>query len=95
MNFSLSTVLNTLIGSSLFAVIAVLLICRCAANRRIRLYTVFFLCAAAMLRLFLPFEFSFTHSFYIPYLWFGLHSFLNHHYAQISHIRIEIGRAHV
>lgn len=89
MNFSLSTVLNTLIGSSLFAVIAVLLICRCAANRRIRLYAVFFLCAAAMLRLFLPFEFSFTHSFYIPNLWYGLHSFLNHHYAQISHIRID------
>ena len=89
MNFSLSTVLNTLIGSSLFAVIAVLLICRCAANRRIRLYAVFFLCAAAMLRLFLPFEFSFTHSFYIPNLWYGLLSFLNHHYAQISHIRID------
>lgn len=74
MNFSLSTVLNTLIGSSLFAVIAVLLICRCATNRRIKLYTVFFLCAAAMLRLFLPFEFSFTHSFYIPNLWYGLHA---------------------
>ena len=42
-----------------------------------------------MLRLFLPFEFSFTHSFYIPNLWYGLHSFLNHHYAQISHIRID------
>lgn len=89
MNFSLSTVLNTLIGSSLFAAPAVLLICRCAANRRIRLYTVFSLCAAAMLRLFLPFEFSFTRSFYIPYLWFGLHSFLNHHYVQIFHIRID------
>lgn len=89
MNFSLSTVFNTLIGSSLFAVIAVLLICRCTANRRIKLYTVFFPCAAAMLRLFLPFEFSFTHSFYIPNLWYGLHSFLNHHYAQIFHIRID------
>jgi len=89
MNFSLSTVLNTLVGSSLFAAIAVLLICRCATNRRIKLYTVFFLCAAAMLRLFLPFEFSFTHSFYIPNLWYGLHAFLNHHYAQISHIRID------
>ena len=89
MNFSLSTVLNTLVGSSLFAAIAVLLICRCTADRGIKLYTVFFLCAAAMLRLFLPFEFSFTHSFYIPNLWYGLHSFLNHHYAQISHIRID------
>ena len=89
MNFSLSTVLNTLIGSSLFTALAVLLICRCAANRRIKLYTVFSLCAAAMLRLFLPFEFSFTHSFYIPNLWYGLHSFLNHHYAQIFHIRTD------
>ena len=89
MNFSLSTVLNTLVGSSLFAAIAVLLICRCTADRGIKLYTVFFLCAAAMLRLFLPFEFSFTHSFYIPNLWYGLHSFLNHHYAQIFHIRID------
>lgn len=48
MNFSLSTVLNTLVGSSLFAAIAVLLICRCTADRGIKLYTVFFLCAAAM-----------------------------------------------
>lgn len=42
MNFSLSTVLNTLVGSSLFAAIAVLLICRCKADRGIKLYTVFF-----------------------------------------------------
>lgn len=89
MNFSLSTVLNTLIISSFFICIAAFLLRLCVANSRLRLYTISFLCAAAVLRLLFPFEFPFTYSVRIYHLWYGLHDFLNHHELNIFHTRID------
>lgn len=89
MNFSLSTVLNTLVISSLLICMTALLLRLCVTNRRLKLYTIFFLCAAAVLRLLFPFEFSFTYSVQIYRLWYGLHSFLNHHELRFWHIRID------
>ena len=48
-----------------------------------------FLCAAAVLRLLFPFEFPFTYNVRIYKLWYGLHSFLNHHELEIFHTRID------
>lgn len=89
MNFSLSTVLNTLISSSLLICMIALLLRLCVTNRRLQLYTISFLCAAAVLRLLFPFEFPFTYSVRIYNLWYGLHSFLNHHELKIFHTRID------
>lgn len=92
MNFSLSTVLNTLIISSLLICMAAFLLRLCVANSRLRLYTISFLCAAAVLRLLFPFEFPFTYSVRIYNLWYGLHSFLNHHELKIFHTNIDYMR---
>lgn len=89
MNFSLSTVLNTLTISSLLICMAAFLLRLCVANRHLRLYTISFLCAAAVLRLLFPFEFPFTYNVRIYKLWYGLHSFLNHHELEIFHTRID------
>ncbi len=86
MNFSLSTVINATIASSIFICIAVPLSYIGIANRRIKLYAVSFLCVMAVVRLFMPLEFFFTHSIYIKNLWYGLYSVLNNNYIHFFNI---------
>lgn len=88
-NFSLSTVINTCIISSLFICLLTFLLHICVSSRRLNLYAITFLCAIVMVRLLFPFEFPFTYSVYIMNLWNGLHSFLNNHHLYFHGFRID------
>lgn len=88
-NFSLSTVINTFIISSLLICLLTFLVHICVSSRRLNLYTITFLCAIVMVRLFLPFEFPFTYSVYIMNLWNGLHSFLSNNYLHFNGFRTD------
>lgn len=88
MNFSLSTLINTTIASSIFICAAVLLIRIGISDKRMKLYTISFLCVMTVIRLFMPLEFSFTHSIYIENLWHGLHSNLNNNYLHFLHFDV-------
>lgn len=88
MNFSLSTIINTTIISGIFICIAIFLIHFGITDKRIKLYTISFLCVITVLRLFMPLEFSFTRSIYIMNLWNGLYSILNNSYLHFFYFDI-------
>lgn len=83
MIFSLSTIINTFIISSIFIILLFFLVTICPSSSQLNLRTIFFLCFALMLRLFLPIEFPFTYSIRIKNLWGKLHSIL---YTECFHI---------